>query len=154
MQDNRKDYAPRRRQTTDATSASLLFSAVCGDRLVSFFLPDAIERRSSQDGAAGGLCVVLGELPCLGYVPAGVVVGVQRRLPVAGGAAGLQVAGGGEDRVPRVVGAGGAPGLAGSAETWYCAQVAGVNCIQPIAPAVDTERLWPKLVSISLIAAR
>jgi len=35
----------------------------------------------------------------------------------------------------------------------YARQVAGMNCIQPIAPALDTLRLRPKEVSTRLIAA-
>jgi len=35
----------------------------------------------------------------------------------------------------------------------YARQVAGMNCIQPIAPAEDGPRLRPKSVSIWLIAA-
>jgi hypothetical protein len=35
----------------------------------------------------------------------------------------------------------------------YRAQVAGMNCIHPIAPAEETLRLRPKFVSIPLIAA-
>jgi len=40
-----------------------------------------------------------------------------------------------------------------SASTAYARQVAGMNCIQPIAPAEDGPRLRPKSVSIWLIAA-
>ena len=39
------------------------------------------------------------------------------------------------------------------ASTPYISQVAGMNCIQPSAPAVETLRLVPKAVSIRLIEA-
>ena len=46
----------------------------------------AAGRAEGRDRVAGGLCVALRELLDLGDVPAGVVVGVQRGGPVAGGA--------------------------------------------------------------------
>jgi hypothetical protein len=39
------------------------------------------------------------------------------------------------------------------ASTPYWGHSAGMNCIQPSAPAVETARSVPKLVSILLIAA-
>ena len=39
------------------------------------------------------------------------------------------------------------------ASTPYASQVAGMNCIHPWAPAVETFRLVPKAVSIRLIEA-
>ena len=39
------------------------------------------------------------------------------------------------------------------ASTPYISQLEGMNCIQPIAPALETLRLVPKAVSILLIEA-
>ena len=82
-------------------------------------------RHRGENGGVGGLGVVLGEVVACGDVPAGVVVDVERRLPVAGCAGGVQVAGGGEDRVPGVVGVRRRARLGGSAATCVLAQVPG-----------------------------
>ena len=74
-------------------------------------------------------------------VPVGVVVGEDGAADVRVGAGGLQVARGGEDRVDRVVRVLRAPSWLPS--TPYCFHVAGMNCIQPSAPAEETLRLRP-----------
>ena len=71
----------------------------------------------------------------------GVVVGEDRLADVLIAARGAEVARGREDRVDRVEGV-----LAYSlwlASTPYIFQVAGMNCIQPTAPAEETFRLRP-----------
>jgi hypothetical protein len=73
-------------------------------------------------------------------VPVGVVVGEDGLADVLHAAGGLEVAGGGEDRVDRVVRV---LLLSPLASTPYCFQVAGMNCIQPSAPALETLRLRP-----------
>ena len=70
----------------------------------------------------------------------GVVVGEDRRVQVVRGAGRAQIARGGEDRVDRVVGV----GIAGVQGVDPVLQPGpGMNCIQPTAPALETDRSVP-----------
>ena len=102
------------------------------------------------DQGVGQLAVLVGVEQDLVDVPVGVVVGEDRGAQVLVAAGGPQVAGGGADRVDRVVGVLAAV-VVGVDPVGR--QVEGMNCIQPSAPAEETFRLVPKAVSILLIEA-
>jgi hypothetical protein len=80
-------------------------------------------------------------------VPVRVVVGEDRLADVRVGVGGLEVAGGGEDRVDRVEGVL-RPVVVGVDAVGL--HVAGMNCIQPSAPALETLRLRP-VVRLDLV---